>query len=149
MNLIADAVRLANGNFNKALTAVSADEQNRFNFEKFILLMRLCYGKRVAELMEWADDVSGIGREKQKLFLTYAMRMVRENFMLNIGEREITHMAAYENEFSENFSRFIHGKNVYAIYEELNLAYNHIAANAYAKIVLLDLSLKIIRLLHM
>ncbi len=35
------------------------------------------------------------------------------------------------------------------IYEELNLAYSHISANAYGTIVFLDLSLKIIRLLHM
>ncbi|HYW95061.1 MAG TPA: DNA polymerase III subunit delta [Bacteroidales bacterium] len=146
--IIHDAVRLANGNYNKALTAVRADEQNKYNFEKFVSLMRLCYGKRVAELIGWAEEVSGIGREKQKMLLVYAMRLVRENFMLNLGEKDITYMAAYENDFSTKFSRFIHRENVYGIYDELNLAYNHIAANAYARIVLLDLSLKIISLLH-
>ncbi len=85
---VADAVRLANGNFNKALTAVKADEQNRFNFENFVRLMRLCYGKRVAELIEWAEEYAGIGRERQKLFLVYAMRLLRENFMLNLGKQK-------------------------------------------------------------
>ncbi len=146
--LITNAVRLANGNFNKAMTAVNADEQNRYNFDKFVELMRLSFGKKVAELVEWTDEVSGTGREKQKMFLANAMRLVRENFMLNLGKKDITHMAVYEDEFSEKFSRFIHRENVYALYEELNTAYNHISANAYARIVFLDLSLKIIRLLH-
>ncbi len=148
-DLIRDAVRLANGNFNKALAAVRTDEQNRENFTRFVSLMRLCYAKRVAELIGWAEEVSGIGRERQKLFLANAMRLVRENFMLNLGENDITHMAGYESDFSMKFSAFIHAENVLPIYEELNLAYNHISANAYARIVLLDLSLKIIRLLHM
>jgi DNA polymerase-3 subunit delta' len=143
-----DAVRLSNGNFFKAISTVSADQQNRYNFEKFISLMRLCYKKDVVELMNWSDEIAGIGREKQKMFLTYAIRLIRENFLLNIGKTEITHMAGYEDEFSGKFSRFIHDRNVEKIYEELNLAHNHISANLYARIVFLDLSLKIISLLH-
>ena len=30
--------------------------------------------------------------------------MIRENFMLNLGKKDITHMAVYEDEFSEKFS---------------------------------------------
>ncbi len=147
--LLTNAVRIANGNFSKALSAIMSDEQNRYNFEKFVGLMRMCFAKQVAGLMDWSEEIAGIGRERQKLFLANAMRLVRENLMLNMGKNEMTHMTAYENEFSVKFSRFIHPENVFSLYEELNLAYNHISANAYARIVLLDLSLKIIRLLHM
>lgn len=144
-----DAVRLANGNYFKALSTVSSDQQNKFNFEKFIVLMRMAYKKDVVELMNWAEEISAIGREKQKMFLSYAIRLVRENFLVNMGKSEITHMAGYENEFSIKFSRFIHERNVDKLYEELNLAYNHISANVYARIVFMDLSLKTISLLHM
>ncbi len=147
--LVDDAVRMANGDYNKALAAIKTDEQQKQNFDKFVRLMRLSYGKKVAELIEWTDEIAGIGREKQKLFLAYSMRLIRENFMLNLSKKEITHMSAYEEDFSGKFSRFIHEKNVFPLYEELNLAYNHISANGYARIVLLDLALKTIRLLHM
>jgi len=56
-------------------------------------------------------------------------------------------MAKYEKDWSVKFSRFINGKNVIDIYQELNTAYNHISANANAKIVFLDAGLKIGRML--
>ena len=69
--------------------------------------------------------------------------------VVNIGKTEITHMAAYEDEFSIKFSRFVNADNVAHIYRELNDAYNHISAYGYARIVLLDMSLKMVRYLHM
>jgi len=143
-----DAVKLANGNYFKAKAAVSEDEQNRFNFDKFVLLMRLAYAKDVTGLQKLVDEFSSIGREKQKLFLDYAIRLIRENFLVNTSNSSMTHMAGYEDDFSTKFSRFIHHRNVESLYEEFNLAFHHISANAYGKLVFLDLSLKIIKLLH-
>jgi DNA polymerase-3 subunit delta' len=148
-DVIEDAVRLANGNFNIALNSVYSDEQTKYNFEKFVSLMRLCYGKKVRELIGFTDEISAIGREKQKMFLFYSMRMLRENFMMNIGEKEIGHMSGYESDFSVKFSAFINDRNIFQLYEEFNLSYNHISGNGYARIVILDLSLKIMRLLHL
>lgn len=147
--LISDAVHVANGNFNKALIAIKADELNKYNFEKFVSLMRLCYGKNYPEIVGLVDELAGKGRENQKLFLAYSSRMLRENFMVNIKKNELTHMAAHEDAFSIKFSTFINKKNILQLYEEFNLAYNHISANGYARIVLFDLSMKIIRLLRL
>ena len=147
--LISDAVHVANGNFNKALTSIKSDELNKYNFEKFVSLMRLCYGKKIPEIIDLIDDLAGKGRENQKLFLAYSSRMLRENFMVNIKKNDLTHMAANEEEFSIKFSIFINKNNILQLYEEFNLAYNHISANGFARIVLFDLSLKIIRLLHL
>jgi len=148
-DVLENAVRLANGDMNKALGMVRADTQNKYNFEKFINLMRLSFKKDIISLIGWVDEIAVIGREKQKLFLSYCLRMLRENFMLNTGSKNITHMAGYEDEFSAKFSAFIHSNNIVPLYEEFNTAYNHIAANGYARIVFLDLSLKILRLLRM
>ncbi len=146
-HLIEDAVTLANGNFNKALSSLTEDGQNKGNFDTFVGFMRICYAFSMVDLIEWVDDMAKTGREKQKMFLSYALRMVRENFLVNTGHSGISHMARYESDWSVKFSRFINGKNIIDIYEEFNNAYNHISANANAKIVFLDSGLKIGRML--
>ena len=146
--LAEDAVRLANGNYNLALSYIRPEGNNKEHFEVFVSLMRFCYALNITDILSWVEKISAIGREKQKLFLSYAMRMLRENYLVNIGKKEITHMAAYENELSVKFSKFIHNENVFELYDEFNKAYNHISANGYARIVLLDMSLQILRLLR-
>jgi hypothetical protein len=66
---------------------------------------------------------------------------------MNIQQKEILHMAGFEAEWSIKFSRFIHENNIDGLYEEFNKAHNHISANGYAKIVLTDMCLNIVKLL--
>ena len=48
----------------------------------------------------------------------------------------------------KKFAPFIHGSNIVDINKELNDAIYHIERNGNAKIILLDLSIKLTRLLH-
>jgi DNA polymerase-3 subunit delta' len=109
--------------------------------------MRLSYGAKIKELLEWTDQMAKSGRENQKQFLLYGLRLVRENFLIYTGNPGITHLTDYEHEWSLKFSRFINGKNVADIYEELNTAFNHISANANPKLVFFDTALKLGKLL--
>ena len=143
-----DAVHLADGNFNRALSCIQPDENYRESFERFVNLMRVCYGLKMDEILKSVEDISSLGREKQKLFLMYAMRILRENFLMNLGNSEMIHMTGYESEWAQKFNAFIHQGNIHELYSEFNDAYNHISANAYARIVLLDMSMKIYRLLR-
>ena len=147
-DLVEDAVRLADGNFNKAISFVRPNENHKENFERFVALMRSCYGRNISEIMDWVEVVASIGREKQKLFLLYAMRMIRENYFMKLGKKEILHLTGYEGEWSEKFSKFIHNLNIFGLYEEFNNAYNHISANAYARVTFLDMGLTIAKLLR-
>jgi DNA polymerase-3 subunit delta' len=116
----------------------------------FTQIMRLCYAGKVIEIVKWVDEVSIKGREKQKSLLAYALRMIRENFMLNLskGQNEkIIQLSGEEAEFSKKFYPFINENNVYEIAEEFNRAHFHIVSNANSKIVFLDLELKIIKLI--
>ncbi|MFW5644486.1 MAG: DNA polymerase III subunit delta' [Bacteroidota bacterium] len=147
--VIENAVRLSNGNFNLALASFQSDTQNKQNFERFVDLMRLAYKKEIVKILNWVDEMAGLSRERQKLFVLNALRLIRENFMVHLDKPEITHMAGYEDEFSIKFSQFVNTDNIAHIYQELNDAYNHISANGYARIVFLDMSLKMVRYLHM
>ncbi|MEA2105722.1 MAG: DNA polymerase III subunit delta [Bacteroidota bacterium] len=143
-----DIAHLANGNYFEALNLASAGDEDYENLERFKSLMRLAYLRKIVEIIDWVDEIARIGREKQKGFLTYSLRLLRENFMLNIKRKEIVYLTQKEYIFSENFSQFIHQENVSKLYEVFNKAYADIGMNAYNKIVFLDVALKIVKLIR-
>lgn len=145
---VSDIARRANGNMGLAIQNIEDEPGNQEHFEGFVKLTRLCWNRDIGGMLDFIDEMAGKGREKQKQFLLNAMRLVRENFMVNQSVSGVTYMTAYEEDFSVKFSRFIREENVFGFYEELNLAYNHISANVYARIVFLDMSLKIMKLLR-
>ncbi len=140
-------VRLSEGSYLRASEIISHNESSQENFERFTSYMRLLYQKDVISLNKWVDEIAAIGREKQKSFLKYAMRLIRDNFMLNQNANDLAFTSKEETKFSNNFSPFIKPKNIFQINEELNTAYYHIERNGYAKIVFFDLGLKLIVLL--
>jgi DNA polymerase III subunit delta' len=142
-------VHLALGNYNHALTLLESNEENNVNFDLFVRLMRLGWTRKMAEIFQWVDEVSSLGRERQKNFLLEAMRLLRENFLRNQKLEEMVHMTDQENEFANNFNKFIKPSNISSINDELNKAYADIEWNGYAKFIFLDLLLKISRLLKM
>lgn len=142
-----DAVKLSDGNLVTAIGLLDAEQDNSFNFEKFVELMRLCWKKDVLGLLQWCEEVATIGREQQKSFLLYALRMARENYMMNCKVPELALLTTKEEEFSSKFFPFIHSNNIGSISDELNRAQYHIESNANGKIVLLDMALKLIKLI--
>lgn len=142
-----DLAHLSDGNYYDVQNLIQTSDQDNYNLEQFILLMRLSYQRKVIELIQWADEISKTGREKQKSFLAYALRLIRENFMLNMKSTELVHLTNKELDFSEKFSQFINKENVYQLYEVVNRAHIDIEMNAYNKIVFLDLALKVIKLI--
>ena len=139
--------RLANGSWMKALEELQVGTENEQFLDLFILLMRLAYQRNVRELRKWSDAMAGFGREKQKRFLEFFLRMTRENFMFNFQEEELRYLTQKEEAFSKNFARFINEANVIPIYELANKCIRDIGQNANAKIVFFDFALQMIVLL--
>ena len=146
---IDNAVKLADGNFNKAIDYLNETEESKAQLELFIRIMRIAFSRNLLpEIFAWVEELAGIGREKQKAFLAFALRMVRENLMLNQQNDELARLTRNEMEFSRKFNPFIHEKNAPEIAHELNQASIHIEANAYARIVFLDFALKLVKLIR-
>lgn len=143
-----DIAHLANGNYYEAQNIIHSADEDNYNFDQFTQFMRLSYQRKVIEIIDWVDEISRIGREKQKSFLVYSLRLVRENFMLNMQNKQIVYLTSKEMGFAEKFSQFINQENVVQIYEALNRAHSDIEMNAYNKIVFLDLALKVIKLIR-
>ena len=146
-----EIVRLANGNFLKAEDlADSGNEELEQNFNLFSNLMRYCFSNKFVELLDWTNEVSKLGREKQKELINYSLRMLRENFILNTlpqNKEKIVYLADKEKGFSEKFNKFIHKNNIYNLTTEFTNAAKYIERNGYDKLVFLDLAIKIARLL--
>ena len=139
--------RMANGSWLKALEMLNADSENELFLDMFQTLMRLAYQRKVKDLKAWSDRMATLGREKQKRFLEYFLRLVRENFMYNFHQEELCYMTQREEDFARNFARFVNEANVLPITDLVNRAIRDIGQNANAKIVFFDIALQMIVLL--
>ena len=139
--------RMANGSWLRALEQLQVDSENGQFLDLFILLMRLAYQRNVKELRKWSETMAAMGREKQKRFLEFFLRMTRENFMYNFQQGDLCYMTQEEENFARKFARFINEANVLQLYDLANRAIRDIGQNANAKIVFFDFALQIIVLL--
>lgn len=134
---------LANGNYLKAIEAISLGEENKFFLEQFKGMMRNSWARNVKGMKEMADLLAGIGRERQKNFLSYCQHLIRENFMYRFQSPELNYMNLDEASFSVKFAPFINERNVFDIMEELAKAEQQIGQNVNAKMIFFDLSLRL------
>jgi len=142
-----DIAHLSEGNFLKALETIHLNEENQLFFEMFVSLMRLSYQRKIREMKQWSETMASMGRERQKQFLQYCQRMIRENFIYNFHESSITFLNEEERHFSSRFAPFVNERNVIGIMNELSEAQRHIQQHVNARMVFFDFSLKMIVLL--
>lgn len=145
---IENLVHLSRGNYRKGLKLVESAGEGNENLEYFKGLMRFSYGRKFLDLFKWIDEISGIGRERQKSFLQYALMQVRENFIYNLKMPELVFMDEQEASFSSRFSPFINERNVISVAEELEKAHLHISMNGNPRIIFTDMALKIVKLIR-
>lgn len=139
--------RIAGGNWNLALEELDSGNENRQHLDMFIMLMRLAYMRNIHDLKKWSEVVATFGREKQKRMLDYFMHMLRESFMYNFRQPELSYMTQDEEDFAKNFARFINEANIIDISDLFEESKKFIAQNANPKIVFFDMALKVIVLL--
>lgn len=139
---------LAQGSMTRALKQHEGEGEEALYLDIFISLMRLSYMRQVKDMRAWTDRVAALGRERQKHFLQYCQRMIRENFVLNFGlEHQLNYMTQAESQFSQRFAPFINERNVIAIMDALADCERDIEQNVQAKMVFFDFSVKLTILL--
>jgi DNA polymerase-3 subunit delta' len=140
---------LADGNYREALGIISEDDGNILFLQHFQEFMRAVLKFDVFKVSKWVDSTAALGREKQKYFLQYALQMLRECLMNNSGSGLLVKLVGDELEFIKKFSPFIHQNNYEKIAEEFNNAYFHVERNAHAKILFMDMALKMNELINL
>ena len=146
----ADIARVSNGNITRGIELCENEESSMANLERFKSLMRFSWKRDVISLISWSEEMASTGREAQKNFITFSLRLLRENLMLSLGQLEnrLVYLTGDEADFSGKFHPSINQNNIYPLSDELNLVYAHIESNGNAKIIFLDLALKVTRLIR-
>ena len=142
------AVNYAKGSLISLEKYIEDSESNKELFELFTEYMRTVYKFDIDEVNAVNKKVNDLGREGQKEFLLLCVRIIRENFMLNINMDKLAVLTKPELNFSSKFSNFISPKNVVGIYTTFNEAYNDILRNANPRLLFFDLSIKMTKLLR-
>ena len=142
-----ETAAIANGNMVRAMELAREDDNTTVHLDRFKKLMRTAWTRDIHSLVNWSEETAALGRERQKSFLSYSLRMMRENFILNYNGNEngLVYLTRAEDDFSEKFHPFINEKNIAAFNHEFNLAYAHVESNGNAKMIFLDLALKTMR----
>ncbi len=148
-----DIIKISAGNYIYARQTLQQETNSgenilSENFNLFTDMMRNSYSLNIQEITNTVEEISKLGRERQKSFIEYSIRFLRENFILNISDdKNLNYLTKKEAEFSSKFKQFIHKKNIDKLFEEFNNAFFDITRNAAPKILFLDLCLKLAKLL--
>ncbi|GAB2769734.1 DNA polymerase-3 subunit delta' [Hymenobacter luteus] len=140
--------QLTEGNVGAALAAQAAATADADYFELFAKWMRTCYGNKVAEMLEKADEFQKLGRENQKEFLQYALTLLRKVLLFGLDPHLVPHLPAQEQQFVQGFSRFVTPRNAGPLTQEINEAHYHVERNANPRMVFVDTSLRVAELLR-
>lgn len=131
------------GNFRLARVLAGEKEDSQFNFHKFQEWMRMCLKLDGEKLTEWIGEMATIGRERQKQFLSYSIKLIRQSVLMGTGFPVKT--MQNEEDFLRKFSPYVPFESGAHIAEELTRAFHAVERNANPKILLMSLSLKVHR----
>jgi DNA polymerase III subunit delta' len=152
-NKAANIAHQAEGNLNKALHLLNSDAADLVFEEWFVTWIRTAFKAKgnaavVQQLIGWSETIAKSGRETQKRFLEYCLQFFRQALLLNYKSDQLVFMESKTGFQLSKFAPFVHSGNILEIEKEISQAMYHIERNGNAKIILLDLSMKLTRFLH-
>ena len=137
---------LSDGNLNHALELVNKTDDNQHAW--FGTWMRMCYALNILKLVPMADDFDTKGKEYQKSMLLYGLNIFREIFLYRHGGQDLIRLEGEELVFVQKFSNVLNINNLEQITTLLGESHYHIERNGRAKMIFLDISLAIARLMR-
>ncbi len=146
---IAFATHFAKGQLNKAVEAMHQSESKQMYHQWFVSYMRLSFTNTMHDLIALNDEI--IAHDKNDLlgFLNYAIHYVRDNYMLNLNQKDLVALVENEANFAAKFSNYINENNIDKIYTSFNNAIANIERNANVKIQMQVLAIEMIRAFKM
>lgn len=137
---------LADGNLIEA-NALLSDEANN-NAGYFSEWLRMGYGNRVPDMMAFTETAASWGRENQKNFLKYGINFLRECGLLLSGADALVKLPPQHFEVAKKLSTHVlNMAMIEALINEFEKAHYHIERNANPKILFLDVSLQLVKII--
>ena len=145
-------IKQAEGDYGKLLLLISSTEQKEF--ETLLLRgLRHAFKARgnksvVLELMDWSQELSVLGREKQKAFMRYGIQLFRAAFLTNYALNDLVHLNPSTDFDLNKLAPFIHSKNILALIRLFEEQHYYIQRNANSKMLFSELALQLTRLIN-
>jgi DNA polymerase III subunit delta' len=145
-NQAAEYSFLADGNLITA-KALLQDTPNN-NAAHFAEWLRMGFGNKVPAMIDFTDDVAKWGRENQKNFIKYGINFLRECSLLLSGADDLVKLPHQTLDVAKKLSTHVLNlAMVEALINELEQAHYHIERNANPKILFLDVSLQLVKII--
>ncbi len=142
-----DYAFLADGNLIEA-KALAGDTQHDSS-GTFTGWLRMGFGNKVPELIEFTEEAAKWGRENQKNFLRYGINYLRECCLILSGAQQLVKLPPMAFETAKKLSQHVLSLSMAeAIIAELEKAHYHIERNANPKILFLDVSLQLVKIIR-
>ncbi len=139
---------LADGDFN--LARQLAENPDSDDARRLLDWLRKCWQGKAQELLAWTDEFAKLGRENQKQFLQYGLNFIRELLLLTtLGPDHAgrLRLPAAELENAQRMAKVLDFQKVERLAEIFNDNIFYVERNANPRILFLDSSLRMHRIL--
>jgi DNA polymerase-3 subunit delta' len=140
------AAHLADGNLAVASRLLENEEDD--NTQRFIEWMRCCFKRNFGSLVTMAEEYHGLDKLRQRNLMLYSMNMMRETLLNISNANELHRIQGEEQKFVQDFSKVMNVKKIESSYTLINDAAYHLERNGSAKMIFLDLSLKLAQVIN-
>ncbi len=137
---------LADGNLIEARALLENAVNN--NADQFAEWLRMGFKGNVPDMISFVDQIASWGRENQKNFLKYGISFLRECSLLLSGADALVKLPPRTLDIARKLSAHVLNLTMAdAIIAELEKAHYHIERNANPKILFLDVSLQLVKII--
>jgi len=136
---------IAQGNYREALQLLQNASEDQQSLLREWLNAILKNGPPAQ--VKWIEEISKMGREKQKQFLLYFIHLLQQSIRIRFAGNNPVSVADSEKDFAGRLNKFAPINHQQAIIEELNKAVYYIERNANAKMLFHTLTIKLYHLI--
>jgi len=137
---------MSNGNYREALQLLQHAE-NDWQVVLRDWLNTLIKADTIGQV-NWSEEMSRYGREKQKQFLQYFTHLIECSLRMRLMEGVVTEISEKEKDFSARLNKLCHVGQLEAIAEELDKASYYVERNANPKMLFTALSIKLFHIIR-
>lgn len=144
--IAAQVAAICEGNYREALQLLQHNEEDWQSLLKEWLNSTLRGGP--IKQVKFSDDISKLGREKQKQFLRYFNHLIGQSIRIKVLGGDAFAIAESEKEFAQRLNKIASVSQQQAIIAELNKASYYIERNANGKMLFQALTIKMYHILQ-
>lgn len=136
----------ADGNVHLALDLISTEVED--HTQRLADWMRSCYAQDAARMHALAEEFHELDKLEQHALLNYALTMMRETMLMIAGADSLLRSRDHEKKFVQDFSKVMRLPGVERAYHLLTDAGYQLERNGSAKMIFLDTSLQLARVMN-